>query len=289
MRLLRRNRSSIKGDTAVFYWFLTPLALFMALPIIYLISTAFKPLDELFYFPPRFLVRNPTFDNFIDLLLATSTSFVPFSRYIYNSLIVTAVSVVAAISISSLGAYPLAKDRTLPGRDFMFSLIIAALMFAGEVTAIPRYLVILKTGLIDTYGALIIPGLANAYFLFLMRQFMEQVPDELIDAARLDGASELRVFWDIVMPQCRNAWATIAIFSFIATWNDGGSSILYTRSEAMRTLPAAIATIGGGPGNIARAGAAAAAGFLQTTPVIIIYLILQRKVISTMAHSGLKG
>lgn len=286
---LFRKKSSANGDAAVFYWILTPFAIFMALPIIYLISTAFKPLDELFIFPPRFLVQNPTFNNFTDLLVATSTSFVPFSRYIYNSLVVTAVSVVATIAISSLGAYPLAKDRGLPGKEFIFSMIIAALMFAGEVTAIPRYLVILKAGLIDTYGALIVPGIASAYSLFLMKQFMEQVPDELIEAARLDGASELKIFWDIVMPQCRNAWATIAIFSFIATWNDGGSSILYTRSEAMRTLPAAIATIGGGPGNIARAGASAAAGFLQTMPVIIIYLMLQRKVIATMAHSGLKG
>jgi ABC-type glycerol-3-phosphate transport system permease component len=261
----------------------------MALPIIYLVSTAFKPLDELLLFPPRFLVRNPTFDNFTDLLLATSTSFVPFSRYIYNSAVVTVVSVFATIAISSLGAYPLAKDKTLPGRDAIFALIVAALMFAGEVTQIPRYLVILKAGLIDTYGALIIPGLASSYFLFLMRQFMEQVPDEIIEAARIDGASELKIFWDIVMPQCQNAWATIAIFSFINTWNDGGSSVLYTRSESMRTLPAAISTIGGGPGNIARAGAAAAAGFLQTMPVIIIYLLLQRRVIATMAYSGLKG
>lgn len=283
------RRSKVKSDATAFYWILTPLAVFMALPIIYLVSTAFKPLDELFLFPPRFLVRNPTFDNFTDLLLATSTSFVPFSRYIYNSAVVTVVSVFATIAISSLGAYPLAKDKTLPGRDAIFSLIIAALMFAGEVTQIPRYLVILRAGLIDTYGALIIPGLASSYFLFLMRQFMEQVPDEVIEAARIDGASELKIFWDIVMPQCQNAWATIAIFSFINTWNDGGSSVLYTRSEAMRTLPAAIQTMGGGPTNIARAGAQAAAGFLQTMPVIIIYLLLQRRVIATMAYSGLKG
>jgi ABC-type glycerol-3-phosphate transport system permease component len=149
------------------YLFLTPVALFTILPIVYMTSTAFKPLDELFLYPPRFFVHHPVLDNFEGLLIPYSVTDVPFIRYVFNTVVVTGGTVVGSVVISSLAAYPLAKHQ-MPGRNLIFTVVIAALMFAPEVTQIPRYLVVHWLGFIDTYAGLIIPNLAAAYGLFLM-------------------------------------------------------------------------------------------------------------------------
>jgi ABC-type glycerol-3-phosphate transport system permease component len=266
---------------------LTFLAAFEALPLIYMVSTAFKPLDELFLWPPRFIVQHPVLDNFQALFVATWALSVPFSRYVFNSAFVATVSVGGIILLGSLGAYPLAKHKRMPGRNLIFAAIIAALMFAPEVTQIPRYIVVDQLGMVDTYWALILPQLASAYALFLMKQFMEQIPDELLEAARMDGAGDWRIFWQLIMPLTQPAWATLLIITFIATWNDFFTPLIFTRSEAMRTLPLAMTTIGGG--TIARAGAASAAALVTTLPTVVIFVLFRRQVIGTMAYSGLKG
>ena len=266
---------------------LTSLGLFMALPLVYMVSTAFKPLEELFLWPPRFVVLRPVMDNFEALLISTSALSVPFSRYIFNSMFVAAVVVVGVIVLASLAAYPLAKHRDMPGRNFIFLSVIAGLMFAPEVTQIPRYIVIDSLGMINTYWALILPLLPSTYGLFLMKQFTEQVPDEMLESARLDGASELRIFWQIVMPLVRPAWATLTIITFIFAWNEFFGPLVFTRTEAMRTLPLALATIGSD--SIARWGAVAAATMITTAVPIIIFIIFHKKVMETMAYSGLKG
>ena len=266
---------------------LTSLGLFMALPLVYMVSTAFKPLEELFLWPPRFVVLRPVMDNFEALLISTSALSVPFSRYIFNSMFVAAVVVVGVIVLASLAAYPLAKHRDMPGRNFIFLAVIAGLMFAPEVTQIPRYIVIDSLGMINTYWALILPLLPSTYGLFLMKQFTEQVPDEMLESARLDGASELRIFWQIVMPLVRPAWATLTIITFIFAWNEFFGPLVFTRTEAMRTLPLALATIGSD--SIARWGAVAAATMITTAVPIIVFVIFHKKVMETMAYSGLKG
>ena len=266
---------------------LTSLGLFMALPLVYMVSTAFKPLEELFLWPPRFVVLRPVMDNFEALLISTSALSVPFSRYIFNSMFVAAVVVIGVIVLASLAAYPLAKHRDMPGRNFIFLAVIAGLMFAPEVTQIPRYIVIDSLGMINTYWALILPLLPSTYGLFLMKQFTEQVPDEMLESARLDGASELRIFWQIVMPLVRPAWATLTIITFIFAWNEFFGPLVFTRTEAMRTLPLALATIGSD--SIARWGAVAAATMITTAVPIIIFIIFHKKVMETMAYSGLKG
>ena len=266
---------------------LTSLGLFMALPLVYMVSTAFKPLEELFLWPPRFVVLRPVMDNFEALLISTSALSVPFSRYIFNSMFVAAVVVVGVIVLASLAAYPLAKHRDMPGRNFIFLAVIAGLMFAPEVTQIPRYIVIDSLGMINTYWALILPLLPSTYGLFLMKQFTEQVPDEMLESARLDGANELRIFWQIVMPLVRPAWATLTIITFIFAWNEFFGPLVFTRTEAMRTLPLALATIGSD--SIARWGAVAAATMITTAVPIIIFIIFHKKVMETMAYSGLKG
>lgn len=271
------------------YVLMTILALITMLPIVYMVSTSFKPLEEMFLYPPRFLVRHPTLRNFAELLLAIDSFQVPVARYMFNSLLIAAITAGGSVILSSLAAYPLAKYPRMPGGKLFFTMIISALMFAPEVTQIPRYLIVDKLGLIDTYFGMILPVLAGSYGLFLMKQFMEQLPVELIEAAKVDGATEWRIFWQIIMPLVRPAWITLIIFSFIGTWNDFFTPLIFTRSEQMKTLPLMMSNIGGGPGVVARWGAVAAASMMMTLPTLILFVFLQRYVMETMAYSGIKS
>jgi ABC-type glycerol-3-phosphate transport system permease component len=285
----RRKKRSRRQATPFEYLIISLLALFTLLPIVYMVSTALKPLEEMFLYPPRFFVRHPTLRNFAELLLAIDALMVPFVRYAFNSLFVATATVGASLVLSSMAAYPLAKYPRLPGGRLFFAVVVSTLMFAPEVTQIPRYLIVDRLNLIDTYAGLIIPSLAGSYGLFLMKQFMEQLPVELIEAAKIDGASEWAIFWKVVMPLVRPAWITLIIFSFIGTWNDFFTPLIFTRSEQMKTLPLAMSSIGGGPGVVARWGAVAAASLVVTVPTFVIFVLLQRYVMETMSHSGIKS
>ena len=282
-RLIKRQASPQE------YLVMTILALLTMLPIVYMVSTSFKPLEEMFLYPPRFLVRHPTMRNFAELILAIDSFQVPFARYLFNSLLIATVTAGGSVILSSLAAYPLAKYPRMPGAKLFFAVIISALMFAPEVTQIPRYLIVDKLNLIDTYFGMILPALAGSYGLFLMKQFMEQLPIELIEAAKVDGATEWRIFWQIIMPLVRPAWITLIIFSFIGTWNDFFTPLIFTRSEQMKTLPLMMSNIGGGPGVVARWGAVAAASMVMILPTLILFVFLQRYVMETMAYSGIKS
>lgn len=260
--------------------------IFTTLPLLYVLSTAFKPINEILLFPPTFFVRNPTFNNFADLMSSLNSTAVPFLRNIFNSLLISGITVFFTIIICSMGAYALSKHKVIFG-GFWFSLIIAALMFSTHVTTIPSYLVVEKLGLINTYGSLILPKIAVAYNLFLMKQFCDQIPDALLEAVKIDGGSEFYIYTNIVMPQLRPAWATLAVFSFVAIWNDYFSPLIYITNDALKTIPLALQSIGES-GNLARAGAVAAATFIMTLPTIFIFASMQKKVISTMAFSGIK-
>lgn len=281
------NRKSHLNWTIV-YTVMLALLIFMALPLVFMAVSAFKPIDELFLYPPRFFVKRPTLQNFADLLTNLDSSTVPFTRFVFNSIFTTAVTVTGTTVICSMAAYALEKFK-LPGAKFMFSLVIAALMFAPQVTQIPNYMIIKGLGLIDNYLAVIIPKLAVPMNLFLMKQFMTQIPDPLLEAAKLEGASDWRVFWKIIMPLSSPAWATLIVFSFIANWNDYFTPLIFLRNQAMQTLPLALQMIAGGPGQVARSGAVAAATLLITAPTIIIFLLMQSKVVKTMTYAGIKG
>ncbi|MBB3131141.1 ABC-type glycerol-3-phosphate transport system permease component [Paenibacillus rhizosphaerae] len=269
------------------YVFLTGFGLLMLLPLVYMASTSLKPVSELFLFPPRFLVDHPTLMNFRDLLLITGTSFVPFSRYIFNSIVVSGLIVAGGIVISAMAAFPLAKHN-MPFRGAIFNMVVLSLMFSPMVLQIPQYLLISRSGLMNHYLALILPYLAAPVGMFLMTQFLRQIPDALLEAARIDGASEWKVLWSVIMPMLKPAIATFALFSFIQAWNDPYPAMVYTTKEDMKTLPLAIQTISGGAGVIARVGTFAAASFLMIIPTIAVFVITQRLVLQTMAHSGLK-
>ena len=269
------------------YVFLTVFGLIMLAPLVYMASTSVKPISELFLFPPRFFPINPTLLNFRDLLLITGTSFVPFSRYIFNSVIITGAIVFFGVLVSVMAAYPLAK-HDMPFKNTIFSLIVTALMFSPMVLQIPQYLIISKSGLMNTYFAMILPYLAAPIGIFLMIQFLKQIPDSLLESARLDGATEWRILWTIILPLLKPAIATFALFSFVQAWNDPYPSMMYTTVEELKSLPLAIQSISGGAGVIARVGTFAAASFLMIVPTIIVFIITQRMVLQTMAHSGLK-
>jgi ABC-type glycerol-3-phosphate transport system permease component len=288
------SSSMVKGEKfdwggLMLYSFLSILAVLMLAPLVYMISTAFKPISELFLFPPRFFVMNPTLKNFHNLLLASGTSFVPFTRYAFNSVVVSVSIVTGGVVIAAMAAYPLSKHMDMPFRKGIFNMIILALMFAPQVTQIPQYLVINKLGLMNTYYALIIPFLAYPVGLFLMKQFLDQIPDALIEAGKMDGAKEWTIFWRIVMPLLKPAWSTLALFVFVAAWNDPWTSAVYTTTEDMKTLPYALTTINGGTANaIATAGTLGAASLLMVIPTVIVFIVTQKMVLETMAHSGIK-
>ncbi|WP_340022811.1 carbohydrate ABC transporter permease [Paenibacillus sp. FSL K6-1096] len=256
---------------------------FMILPLVYAVNNAFKPLDELFIFPPRFFVRNPTLENFTDLAVIMGNSWVPFTRYVANTLLITLVGTAGHILLASAAAYPLAKFR-FPGSGMLFKIVVLSLMFSPHVTAIPNYLVMSQLGWINTQAAIIVPSLAFSLGLFLMKQFMEQIPDALIEAAKIDGANEYRVFWQIVMPNVKPAWLTLMILQFPALWGTDGGNFIY--SENLKTLHYALSQII--QGGIARAGVGAAVALLLMTVPILLFIISQSSVIQTMATSGMK-
>jgi ABC-type glycerol-3-phosphate transport system permease component len=278
----RFDKSQLK-----FYAVLVPMALFMVLPVIYIVNQAFKPLDELFMFPPRFFVIKPTLKNFTDLLRASSTTGVPMSRYLFNSIIVTSVTVLANILITASSAYVLSKKK-FKLKSKLFSLNQIALMFVPIAVAIPRYLIIKNVGLSDNFLAHIIPLLAMPIGLFLVKQFMDDIPDALIEAAKLDGANDFQILTKIVMPLVKPALATVGILTFQVVWNATESSSLYISDETLKTFAFYLNTLTTSSNTIAGAGMAAAAGLIMFLPNLLIFMILQSKVMNTMTHSGIK-
>lgn len=260
---------------------------FTALPLIYVVFTAFKPLDELLRFPPTFFVSRPTMTNFSDLITTLSSSDVPFLRYIFNSLLTTVATVLLSVIVCCMGAYGMVKHK-VPFANAIFLVIVSALMFSGHVTQISNYMIVNSLGLVDNYLALIIPKVAVAFNFFLIKQFLEQLPDTYLEAARIDSAGEVTIFLKIVMPFLKPAVATLTVFSFVSNWNDYFSPLVFITKQQLKTLPLALQSIGEG-GNVARAGAMAAATFLMTLPTILVFSVMQKNVIQTMAHSGIKA
>lgn len=277
----RINRSK-GGDIALFI-FLAIFGCFSALPLVLTVSNAFKPLDEIFLYPPRFFVKNPTLNNFSDLVNALGSSLVPFSRYFFNTILVTIVGTFGHIIISSMCAYPLAKYK-VPGGDVIFGLVVYSLMFPSSVTAIPNYIVLNFFGLIDKYWSIILPAFAYSMGLFLMKQFMSSVPTSLIEAAKIDGAGEFKIYYKIVMPLVKPAWVTLIILLFQSLWSTYGSSTIYREDYKMVSYALnQIATAGA-----ARQGTLAAVSLIMIIVPIAVFVISQSQVMETMAHSGMK-
>ena len=284
-RLFHREKQlnrSLAGNTLLF-GIMIICGVFMVLPLVMIVNNALKPLDELYQFPPKIFVRNPTLENFSDLFVLMNDSWVPFSRYILNTLIITGGGMIGHVVIASMAAYPLAKNE-FPFKKQLFSMVVLSMMFSWTVTQIPQYLIISWLHINNTYLSLVLPAWSFGMGLYLMKQFMEQLPDSLMESARLDGASEWKIFWTIVMPNVKPAWLTLAIFQFQQMWGNTGS--LFLRDEQLKPLQYALQQITAG--GVARAGAAAAVTFIIAAVPITFFLICQSNVLETMTTSGMK-
>ena len=268
---------------------LTVMGIFMVLPIIYILSTAFKPMEELFAYPPRFLVRRPTFDNFRNLFGVVSSSGIPLSRYLFNSIVSSLSMVVISVVISAMAAYILSKKK-FKSKNLLFEINTIALMFVPAAVQIPRYLIIEKMALLDTFLVLILPLIAMPVNVFLIKQFIDQVPDSLIEAANIDGANDLYILFKIVMPIIQPALVTVAILAFQTSWNTPEPSSLFINDDVKKTFAfymQAITSMTTG-NTVEGQGIASAASLILFIPNIIIYILMQNKIINTMAHSGIK-
>ncbi len=263
--------------------FLVVIACFMVLPMVYAVGNSFKPMDELFKFPPTLFPQRWVTTNYTDLFVLMGNSWVPFSRYFFNTLFITSVGTFGQIVFCSMCAYPLSLYQ-FPGRKFISSAIVTALMFNGTVLWIPSFMIIAKIGMIDTYWAIIVPVFGASLGMFLMQQFMSQIPRSLIEAARIDGAGSLKIFWSIVLPQVKSAWLTLMIFSVQNLWNLGAS--VFIQSESLKTLPFALNQIVST--GVARQGVSNAVTVILMTVPIALFIVAQSNIIETMATSGMK-
>jgi len=278
----RRLNRSYGGDAFIIA-LLAVFGLFFVFPLVFSINHAFKPLNEIFLFPPNIFVRRPTLNNFQDLFIIMSKSWVTFSRYIFNTVFITAVGTVGLIIVASMGAFVVSKYK-FPGAKIFFSGVIITLMFSGYVTAIPNYLVMAKLGWIDTYLSIIVPAFAMPMGFFLLKQFIDTIPDTLLEAATVDGAREWGIFLWIVLPMIKPAWLTVMIFSVQGLWNARASNFIY--SEQLKTLPYALSQII--TAGVARAGVGAAIGLFVMIVPLVLFVLAQSNVLQTMANSGIK-
>ena len=276
MKLHTRNKlSRSRLGNLVVLVLLAAMGVFTAIPFLFSIVQSIKP--------PRLTVSRPTLDNFAVLFNLTSSTWVPVSRYLFNSLLLTVCGTVGNVVVCSMAAYPLAKLK-FHGRKLLFNLVVVSLLFTYEVTFIPNYVILSKLQMLDTFWALLLPAVATPMGLFLMKQFMEQIPDSVVESARVDGAGTLTLYWRIVMPQVKPAWLTLVIFSFQSLWNREGLEFIF--SEELKMFPTILKQVASS--GVARAGAAAAAAVILMIPPIVVFLLSQSNVIETMASSGIK-
>ncbi len=274
---------SAGGDIGITF-ILVILGLFMFLPMVYVVLQSLKPLDELWMYPPKFIVISPTIENYRSLFMLMSNSWVPFSRYIFNTVFTSVAGTFGHLFIASLAAYTLAKIK-FPGGRTMFQVVQLSLMFNSTVTAITSFMIMSAFHWLDSYWAIIVPAWGSTLGLYLMKQFMDtNVPDAVLESARLDGAGELRTYWVIAMPMVKPAWLTLIIYSFQGLWNQGAS--MYIQSEQYKSLNYAIGQITAG--GIKRAGAAAASQVVMMLVPILVFVVSQSNIIETMGSSGMK-
>ena len=284
---MRVNRFGFAKGEWKFYLYLLPIAVIMGLPIVYIFNHALKPIEELFLFPPTFFVRRPTFDNFTALARVSNHSAIPWTRYLFNSVVVTFGVVVGSMVFSTLAGFALAK-LDFKGKQTFTKINTAALMFVSAAVAIPNFLIMNQVGILNTMWAHILPTLAMPVGLFLVTQFISQVPDELIEAAVVDGASYFRIYRKIILPMIRPAVVTIIILSFQGVWSNTHTSAIFVTDEHLRTFAFYMGTLAHNANVVAGQGMAAAAALIMFLPNLIIFIFMQSNVMNTMAHSGLK-
>lgn len=286
-RVIHKKLNRSFGGNILVFIFLAVSAVFMVLPAVYTTTTAFKPISEIFIFPPHFFAHRPTLQNFTQITLFLNDFWVPVSKYAFNTVFICAVATFGHFLLTSLAAYPLAR-LDFHGKKFISEVVKVSLLFSITAMLIPRYIVMSKLNMINTYWALILPEVQSALGLYLMQNFMMQVPESMIEAARIDGAGEFRIYSRIVMPNIKPAWLTVMIFSFQTVWNSTGvtqtTTMIYDEKLKMLVslLPQVLSA------GTARAGAGAALSLLLIIPPVLLFIICQTRIIETMSTSGMK-
>lgn len=283
----RHKRLRIQRSQLPAYIALTPMVLLSLLPILYIVFTAFKPIGELFAYPPKFITLRPTFDNFRKMFEASENTVFPLSMYLFNSVVSTVLVVFLGMAIALCAAYVLSKKR-FRGREFIFKMNTLSMMFVATAVSIPRYLVVKEVGLLDSFFANVVPMLALPVGVFLLKQFVDQLPDALVEAAKIDGANDYQIIWKIVLPIVKPAMSTVAILLFQHSWNSMEASNLFINTESLKTFAFYMNSLSNSGNGVAGVGMSAAAALLMFLPNVILFVIMQSKVMSTMAHSGLK-
>lgn len=283
----RKKRLQVKRNPLPIYIMIAPMILFASLPILYIVFTAFKPVGELFAYPPKFITLRPTLNNFAKLFEASENTVFPLSMYLFNSIVTTLCVVILGMIIALCAAYALSKKK-FKGREMIFKLNTLSMMFVATAVSIPRYLVVKEVGLLDSFWANVIPMLAAPVTVFLLKQFVDQIPNELIEAARIDGANDYQIVWIIVRPLVGPALATVGIQLFQLSWNSMEASNLFINTESLKTFAFYMHSLSASGNGVAGMGMSAAASLLMFIPNVILFTLMQSKVMSTMAHSGLK-
>lgn len=264
------------------YLLLSTIAVLMLIPLVWLVSTAFKSSGEdLFQFPPQFIPEEPTLENFVTVWQSN-----PFGRYLFNSTLISVLTVVLNLIFCSLAAYPLAR-LTFAGREIIFSAIVSTILIPFQIVMIPLYVLAVKLELINSYLGIIFPGIASAFGIFLLRQAFQGVPKELEEAARMDGCSELGIWWYVMLPSIRPALVTLAIFVFIGSWSDFLWPLLVVDRPEFFTLPLGVAKLAGTFTLDWRL--IAAGSVISIVPILLFFLVMQRYIVPTEAGSGVKG
>jgi putative chitobiose transport system permease protein len=271
-----------RWQTLITYGLLGAIALLTLFPLLWLISTALKsPTENILQSPPQLLPSQPTLGNFSSVWQS-----LPFAQYLYNSTLVSALTVGLNLLFCSLAAYPLAR-LTFPGRDWIFIAIVSTIMIPFQIVMIPLYILTVQLGLVNTYWGMMFPSLASAFGIFLLRQAFMGIPKEIEEAARMDGSSELGLWWLIMLPAIRPALVTLAIFVFIGSWSDFLWPLIVIQDEKLYTLPLGVAKLAGTFSLDWRL--VAAGSIISIAPVLILFLFLQRYIVPTDTGSGVKG
>lgn len=286
-RAIKINPDRFGVDQIPFLLMVLPIALFMIMPLLYIFNHAFKPFDELIEYPPRFFVRRPTLDNLIELFDTATTTGIPVSRYLFNSILITSLVVFLSIFLATITGFALSKLK-FHIKGWISQINTIAMMFVGTAVIIPRYIIIENLGLIDNFFVHIIPMIAVPVGLFLVKQFIDQIPNELIEAAKIDGASSFKIYTSIILPLIKPAIATIAILTFQGVWNNADISATYINTDSLKTFAFYMGTLSSSGNVVAGAGMSAVASMIMFVPNLIIFIFLQSKVMSTMVHSGIK-
>ena len=284
---MKFDPKGFQKDQIPFFIIMIPLCIIMGLPLVYLFVTAFKPLNELLEFPPKFFVKSPTFKNFTDFFTRSGSTGLPIYRYLINSILISLAVVFFSVIFSSMAGYILSK-KDFKGRKALFEVNTIALMFVSCAVVIPRFLIITGLGITNTFLAHILPLLAIPVGLFLIKQFIDEIPNDLIEAARVDGAGDFYIYTKIILPLIKPAIVTVSILAFQSAWNNTETAMLYVSNEELQTFAYYLGTLSGASNAVSGAGVGAAAALILFLPNLIIFIIMQSKVIDTMAYSGMK-